>query len=108
MDIYGKMIHESIGGARYFLLFKDECTSYRIAYFIKYKSDAFSRFLQFQSLSKRQTRNKLKRVRSDRGFEFNNEQFKKYFRDKDIIHEFSAPYTPEQNGRVEGGNRTIV
>lgn len=54
MDICGKMTHSPIGGSYYFLLFKDECTSYRIAYFIKHKSDAFSKFLQFQNLSKKQ------------------------------------------------------
>jgi len=108
MDICGKMSHPSIGGAHYFLLFKDECTSYRIAYFIKHKSDAFSRFIQFQNLSEKQTGNKLKRVRSDRGLEFNNEQFKKHIQKEGIIHEFSAPYSPEQNGSIERENRSIV
>lgn len=47
------------------------------------------------------TGNKLKRVRSDKGTEFDNEQFKQYFREKGINHEYSAPYIAEQNGRIE-------
>jgi len=47
MDVCGKMTHSSIGGAYYFVLFKDDCTSYKVVYFLKHKSDVFSKFLQF-------------------------------------------------------------
>jgi len=49
-DVCGKMPVTSLGGANYFLLFKDDCMSYRFVYFIKYKSDTFSTFLQFQKM----------------------------------------------------------
>jgi len=42
------------------------------------------------------------------GKEFDNEQFRQYFKEKGIIHEYSAPYTAEQNGRIERENRSIV
>lgn len=108
MDVCGKMTHPSIGGAYYFVLFKNDCTSYRIAYFLKHKSDVFPNFLQFQKLSERQTGNKIKKIKSDRGLEFNNEQFKLHCKNEGILQEFSAPYTPEQNGRIERENRSIV
>lgn len=47
-------------------------------------------------------------MRSDRGLEFDNDQFRQHFRKKGIIHEFSAPYTAEQNGSIERANRTVV
>jgi len=47
-DVCGKMPVTSLGGANYFLLFKDDCTSYRFVYFMKYKNDTFNIFLQFQ------------------------------------------------------------
>lgn len=59
-------------------------------------------------MSEKQTGNKLKRIRSDRGLEFNNEQFKIHLQKEGIVHEFSAPYTPEQNGRIERENRSII
>jgi len=107
MDLCDKMTHPSIGGANYFLLFKD-CTSYRTAYFIKHKSDTFSKFVEYHKLVENQTGNKLRKVRSDKGKEFDNEQFKQYFKEKGIIHEYSAPYIAEQNGRIERENRLIV
>ena len=43
---------------------------------------------------------KILKVRSDHGREFENEPF-------GIIHEFSSPRTPQQNGVVERKNRTL-
>jgi len=107
MDVCGKMTYSSIGGAYYFVLFRDDCTSYRVTYFLKHKSDVFSKFLQFVKMSERQTGNKVCRIRSDRGLEFNNEQFRQYIDKEGIIQEFSSPYTPEQNGRIERENRYL-
>lgn len=91
----------SFHGANYYALFKDDSTSYRTVYFIKHKSDIFSKFVEYHKFVENQTGNKLKRVRSDKGTEFDNEQFKQYFREKGINHEYSAPYIAEQNGRIE-------
>lgn len=59
MDLCGKMTHPSIDGANYFLLFKDDSTSYRTAYFIKHKSDTFSKFVEYHRFIENQTGNKL-------------------------------------------------
>lgn len=108
------MSHSSIGGTNYFLLFKDDCTSYRTVYFIKHKNDTFSKFIEYHKFVENQTGNKLRKVRSDRSKEFDNGQFKQFkqFRSiskkKEFIHEYSAPYTAEQNGRIKRENRSIV
>lgn len=98
VDLCGKISHSSIGGANFFLLFKDDCTSYRTVYFIKHKNDTFSKFVEYHKFVENQTGNKLRKVRSDNGKEFDNEQFKQYFKEKGIIHEYSAAYTAKQNG----------
>ena len=46
---------------------------------------------------------KIKRLRSDREGEYH---FPKYCENVGIIHETSAPYTPQQNGVAERKNRT--
>ncbi|KAG5870108.1 hypothetical protein JTB14_021425 [Gonioctena quinquepunctata] len=46
---------------------------------------------------KRQTGNNIKIVRSDNRTEYVNHSFKDHFKKEGIIHETSAPYTPEQN-----------
>jgi hypothetical protein len=49
----------------------------------------------------------VKKIRSDNGFEFKNLQVEEYLEEEGIKHEFSAPYTPQQNGVVERKNRTL-
>jgi hypothetical protein len=51
---------------------------------------------------------KVKKIRSDNGFEFKNLQVEEYLEEEGIKHEFSAPYTPQQNGVVERKNRTLI
>jgi transposase InsO family protein len=50
----------------------------------------------------------VKKIRSDNGSEFKNLQVEEYLEEEGIKHEFSAPYTPQQNGVVEWKNRTLI
>jgi transposase InsO family protein len=47
------------------------------------------------------------KVRSDHGGEFENEPFEKFCEEHGILHEFSSPRTPQQNGVVERKNRSL-
>ena len=51
---------------------------------------------------------KVKKIRSDNGSEFKNLQVGEYLEEEGIKHEFSTPYTPQQNGVVERKNRTLI
>lgn len=68
----------------------------------------FEKFQAFHALVKRQTCLKLKTLRSDRGGEFCSSEFQSYCERLGIKREFTAPYTPQQNGVVERKNRTVV
>jgi transposase InsO family protein len=46
--------------------------------------------------------------KSDNGMEFKNSQIEGFLEEEDINHEFSSPYTPQQNGVVERKNRTLL
>jgi hypothetical protein len=50
----------------------------------------------------------VKKIRSDNGSEFKNLQIEEFLEEEGIKHEFSAPYTPQQNGVVERKNRTLI
>jgi transposase InsO family protein len=50
---------------------------------------------------------RIKKIRSDNGTEFKNSQIKGFL-EEGIKHEFSSPYTPQQNGVVERKNRTLL
>jgi hypothetical protein len=47
-------------------------------------------------------------VRSDNGTEFKNTGVEEFLSEEGIKHEFSVPYTPQQNGVVERRNRTLI
>ena len=49
-DVCGPMSTQSVSGARYFLIFVDDKTHYVWVYFLKYKSEVFSNFLERKSL----------------------------------------------------------
>jgi transposase InsO family protein len=49
-----------------------------------------------------------KKIRSDNGKEFKNSQIEGFLEDEGIKHEFSYPYTPQQNGVVERNNITLL
>ena len=48
---------------------------------------------------------RIKKIRSDNGTEFKIEGF---LEEEGIKHEFSSPYTPQQNGVVERKNQTLL
>jgi hypothetical protein len=51
---------------------------------------------------------RIKKIRSDNGTEFRNSQIEGFLEEEGINHEFSSPYTPQQNGVVERKNRTLL
>jgi transposase InsO family protein len=55
-----------------------------------------------------ETGERLKCLRTDNGKEFSNTQISKLLDDHGIRHEMTIPYCPEQNGRIERENRTII
>jgi transposase InsO family protein len=51
---------------------------------------------------------RIKKIRSDNGTEFKNSQMEGFLEEEGIKHEFSSPYTPQQNGVLERKNRTLL
>jgi hypothetical protein len=48
------------------------------------------------------------RIKKISGTEFKNSQIEGFLEEEGIKHEFSSPYTPQQNGVVERKNRTLL
>ena len=51
---------------------------------------------------------KIKKVRSDNRRAFRNTNIEAFLDKEGIKHEFSVPYTSQQNGVVERKNRTLI
>ena len=107
-DLCGPMQVKSMGGSRYMITFTDDYSRYTVAYFIKSKDEALTKFKEFVSHAENQKGRKLKILRSDNGGEYRSKEFTKFCADKGIIQQFTCPYTPEQNGVAERLNRTLI
>lgn len=97
----GEMPEYSIGGAKYFLLCKDEFSGYRTFAPVGHKSDIIDKVKQCISKMEILTGNQVKQIMTDEGTEFVNRELSNYLSMKGIIHNKSVPYTPEQNGYIE-------
>jgi hypothetical protein len=106
-NLCSKMSQPSLGGARYFILIKDDCTSYRFVAFLRTKADAIRFFTKVIRSIANITGNRVKTIRTDRGKEFCNTTFDLFLEQEGITRETSIAYTPQQNGYVERDNRTI-
>lgn len=107
-DLCGPMSVSSVNGARYFVLFKDDYSGYRVVFFIKHKDDTLECFKEFVKLSENKKGNPVKVLHVDNGREYCGKEFRSYLSSQGIELETTAPYTPEQNGRSERDMRTIV
>jgi hypothetical protein len=93
-DLCGPISTPSMGGAKYFVLFKDDSTGYKVVECIKTKPDILAAFKQFVAQIKQETGNSIKVLRNDRRTEFTNKAFTKYMEEQGIKHEMTTTYTP--------------
>lgn len=107
-DVCGPFESQSIGGAKYYVSFLDDYSKKVFIFPIKWKSEVIDKFEYFKNVVENQSNKKIKVFRSDNGKEFCNTQMSKLCAKSGIIHQKTAPYCPEQNGKKERMNRTIV
>jgi transposase InsO family protein len=86
-------------------------------YLISEKSEALNKFKIFMVEVKNQYNLKIKVVRSHRGGEYYGRHtdlgrspypFALFLQENDIVHQFSMPGDPQQNGVAERRNRTLM
>lgn len=107
VDLVGPISPPSYGGNVYFLSIKDEYSAYMFAEFMVSKTQVVDKLIQFVDKVETVTQAKVRIIRSDNGTEFKNQAMSLYLEARSISQEFSAAYTPEQNGEAERNNRTI-
>ena len=107
-DVCGRMQNKSAGGAEYFLTLTDDHTRYSWVYMLKTKDQVFEYFQEWKALVEKQSKYKLKTLRTDNGGEYTSKRFEQYLKAEGIRHEKTIPKTPEQNGVSERLNRTLV
>ncbi|KAI0520624.1 hypothetical protein KFK09_008102 [Dendrobium nobile] len=66
-----------------------------------HKSETVSKFLLFKAMVEKQFSKSIKIFCSDGGGEYASTPFQNFMFKADIIHQFSCPYSPQQNGLAD-------
>ena len=98
----------AIGGYAYMAKYTDHHSRLKAVYFIEKKSNTLhtlGRFIQDLAIPPGL---RVQHLRSDNRDEYTSGSFKEYYKSTGIRQQFSAPYTPQQNGVSERDGRTIM
>ncbi|KAI5337531.1 hypothetical protein L3X38_016802 [Prunus dulcis] len=106
-DVWMSLI-ASISGFRYYVLFTDDFTRYSWIFPMRLKSEVFGHFSAFVTYVRNHFSISVKTFQSDGGKEFDNSQFRQFCATNGIVHRFSCPHTPQQNGLAERKHRHIA
>ena len=104
--MYGVMPEIPLEEKKYYVSFIDDYSKFTWIYLLKFKSEVFSVFQEFQKLVERQFNKKIITVQSDWGGEY--EKLNSFFRSIGIEHHVSCPHAHQQNGSAERKHRHIV
>ncbi|CAJ2666514.1 unnamed protein product [Trifolium pratense] len=107
IDLFGPVNTASINGKKYGLVIVDDYSRWTWVKFLRTKDEAYDEFIIFCKQIQNEKGYTILKVRSDHGGEFENEPFENFCEKYGILHEFSSPRTPQQNGVVERKNRTL-
>jgi transposase InsO family protein len=108
MDLFRPVAYLSIRGSKYGLVIVDDFFRFTWVFFLQDKSETQGTLKRFLRRAQNEFELKVKKIRSDNGSEFKNLQVEEFLEEEGIKHEFSAPYTPQQNGVAERKNRTLI
>lgn len=104
-DVWGPA-PDSVGGKKYYVSFIDDFSKFTWIYLLKFKSDVFQIFREFQNLVERLFNRKIVALQSDWGGEY--EKLHSFFSQIGITHRVSCPHAHQQNGAAERKHRHIV
>ncbi|KAF4531034.1 hypothetical protein B566_EDAN019037 [Ephemera danica] len=108
LDTWGPCRIKGNNNEQYFLLIMDDHSRYATAYFSTNKNaeTMLEHFQNFLNWAERKKDSKVKTIRSDNGTEL--AEIHKYAASIGITIQLSTPHSPQQNGRVERLNRTLL
>nr|KAJ0200300.1 hypothetical protein LSAT_V11C600326060 [Lactuca sativa] len=94
----------SLGNKKYVVTFIDDASRYCYIYLLHSKDEALDKFKIYKQQVELHKNELIKVLRTNRGGEYYDPV---YFESTGIIHQTTAPYTPQQNDVAERKNRTL-
>lgn len=109
-DLCGPITPASKGGAKYIATFLDDYTKFSVVRLLKQKNGVQVVLPEVFNFMERQCQGNhcVKALRTDNGTEYVNEEVSQYLSNNGIVHQTSNPYTPQQNGKAERLNKTLL
>ena len=90
------------------MLFIDDYSRKAWVYFLVEKSEALNSFKYFKTMVEKEADMFIKCLRTDRGGEFNSNEFNHFCKESGIKRQLATAFTPQQNGITERKNRIIM
>ncbi|KAK1670539.1 hypothetical protein QYE76_058698 [Lolium multiflorum] len=100
LDLFGPSHYDTLGGSKYGLVIVDDYSRYSWVFLLKSKDETYKEFIIFAKKAQRMYEAEIKVIRTDNGTKFKNYTMQEFVDDEGIKHEFSAPYTPQQNEKL--------
>lgn len=107
-DVCGPMRTATPSGKRYIVTFIDDYSSFTFVILLTHKSEVDETMRCFVALCENKFGRKPKVMRSDRGGEYTSKELVKYLKSNGIQIQLTAANCPQQNGKAERKNRTLI
>jgi len=79
-----------------------------LLYTIKLKSKSLEIFKRFKILVEKENDKSIRILKTDGGGEYTSKDFEAFCTSQGVVHEVTAPYTPQHNELAERRNRTLL
>src|ERR1700689_1140198 len=107
IDVHGPVPVQSHTGMKYYALFIDDNTKFKVSIPMKRKSETFSAYLKFEAYAENQLGDTIKAIQKDKGGEFMSREFEEHCDRKGIVRRHTVRKRPQQNGSAENGNKVM-
>jgi transposase InsO family protein len=108
MDLFNPIAYISIDRSKYCLVIVDDYSRFTWVFFLQERTQTQETLKKFLRRAQNEFGLRIKNITSVNGTEFKNFQIEGFLEEECIKHEFSSPYTPQQNSVVERKNRTLM
>ncbi|RVW47434.1 Retrovirus-related Pol polyprotein from transposon TNT 1-94 [Vitis vinifera] len=107
-DVFGPVKQASLSGMKYMVTFIDDFSRYMWVYFMKEKSETFSKFKEFKKMTEAEVDKRIRCLRTDNGGEYTSDEFFSFLRECRVRHQFTCANTPQQNSIAERKNKHLA